>query len=59
MQCVEKMLAQYFKVFEEQVFNYDQALNRLGIEQKEVNLLRESTKCSRFVPKIIHDKFVS
>jgi hypothetical protein len=52
------MLEQYQKIFEDQVFNYEEALERLGVTQEKVDLLREETKCSRLVPKIIHDKFV-
>lgn len=39
-------------------YNYEEALERQNLKQKNVDLLREKTKRSKFVPRYIHDKQV-
>lgn len=40
-------------------YDYEEALTRQNLKQKNVDLLREKTKRSKFVPRYIHDKQVS
>lgn len=58
MQSIRKMLEEYLRVFREICFDYEEALKRLNVTQEDVDALREASKCSRSVPKIIHDKSV-
>lgn len=39
-------------------FNYEEALERQGLKQEDVNRLRDKVKDSKFVPKSIVDKQV-
>lgn len=53
------MLAEFQKIIEDKLFDYEKVLKRTGIKQEEVDLLREKTKSSRCVPKIIDDRNVN
>jgi hypothetical protein len=55
---VVQMLAEYQRIVEEKTFNYEKVLERLGIRQESVDLLRQKTRNSRFVPKVIDDRNV-
>jgi hypothetical protein len=39
-------------------YDYQEALDRQGIKQEDVDLLREKIKRSKIVPQYIHDKQV-
>ena len=53
------MLAEFQKIIEDKLFDYETVLKRVGIKQEDVDLLREKTKSSRCVPKVIDDRNVN
>lgn len=47
-----------FELFIEGSYNYEEALERQGLKQEDVDLLRQKVKRSKLVPRFIHDKNV-
>ena len=52
------MLKKFNKVLDDLCYDYDEILERQKIKQEWVDQLREMSKISKFVPKILDDKQV-
>lgn len=51
-------LEENFEAVIDRAFDYKESMERQGIKQSDVDLLREKTKRSKLVPRWIHDKQV-
>lgn len=47
-----------FEIFIEGSYNYAEAIERQGLKQEDVDLVRQRVKRSKLVPRFIHDKQV-
>lgn len=56
--CNMEKLEENFEAVIDRAFDFKESLERQGIKQSDVDLLREKTKRSKFVPRWIHDKQV-
>lgn len=52
------MMIEYQTFIEQNGYNYEELLKKYGIKQEDVDLLREKTKNSIYVPKIMFDEHV-
>ena len=52
------MLRKFNRVMEELCYDYEEVLKRQDIKQELIDQLREMSKISKFVPKIIDDRQV-
>jgi hypothetical protein len=57
-QAAKNKTFEAFKEIIENAYDYEEALKRLNIKQKDVDLVREKVKFSKEVPRFLHDKQV-
>lgn len=52
-------MSQRFIELTSQAYDYDEAMKRQNLQQKDVDKLRDKVKSSKFVPKFYFDKQVN